>query len=173
MIDELRTQRLLLRPLARSDLDALVALNSDDAVMQYLTGRPSTPEEVADELDGSLGKRWLVFEDGQRFLGWVGATPTVAGDEFDIGWRFRSECWGRGFASEAASGLVDALFSGGARRGFAPTMAVNRRSRAVMERLGMRYARTFHLDFDDPLPGTELGEVEYELTAEQHRAMRW
>jgi len=43
-------------------------------------------------------------------------------------------------------------------------MAVNARSRAVMERCGMSHTRTFHLDFDDPLPGTEEGEVEYEIT---------
>jgi RimJ/RimL family protein N-acetyltransferase len=55
-------------------------------------------------------------------------------------------------------------FSAGAKRVFAQTMAVNDRSRAVMTRLGLVYARTFHLDLDDPLPGAELGEVEYELT---------
>lgn len=42
-------------------------------------------------------------------------------------------------------------------------MAVNTRSRAVMARLGMRYVRTFHQHFDDPLPGTEHGEVEYAI----------
>ena len=42
-------------------------------------------------------------------------------------------------------------------------MAVNTRSRAVMERCGLRHVRTFHLDFDDPIPGSEEGEVEYEL----------
>ena len=33
-----------------------------------------------------------------------------------------------------------------------------------MERIGLRYARTLHLSFDNPLPGTEAGEVEYEIT---------
>ncbi len=27
----------------------------------------------------------------------------------------------------------------------------------------MRHVRTFHLEWDDPIAGTELGEVEYEL----------
>ena len=38
------------------------------------------------------------------------------------------------------------------------------RSRAGMKRCGMRHTRTFHLDCDDPLPGTDKGEVEYEIT---------
>jgi RimJ/RimL family protein N-acetyltransferase len=37
-------------------------------------------------------------------------------------------------------------------------MAVNRGSRRVMEKLGMRHART------TPFPGTEHGDVWYELT---------
>jgi hypothetical protein len=29
---------------------------------------------------------------------------------------------------------------------------------------GLRHVRTFHLAVDDPLPGTEHGEVEYAIT---------
>ncbi len=36
----------------------------------------------------------------------------------------------------------------------------------VMERCGMRYVRTIHEHFDDPIPGTEHGEVEYEIRSE-------
>jgi hypothetical protein len=42
-------------------------------------------------------------------------------------------------------------------------MAVNAGSRRVLERAGLRYVRTFHLDWADPLPGAEHGEVEYAL----------
>jgi RimJ/RimL family protein N-acetyltransferase len=51
----------------------------------------------------------------------------------------------------------------GARRVYAETMAVNVASRRVMEKAGLKYARTFHMEFEDPVPGTEYGEVEYEL----------
>jgi RimJ/RimL family protein N-acetyltransferase len=42
-------------------------------------------------------------------------------------------------------------------------MAVNTASRRVMEKAGLRYVRTFHVAFDDPIDGTEHGEIEYEL----------
>lgn len=99
----------------------------------------------------------------------MGAIPTGEG-EYDAGWRFRGAAWGRGLASEAARALIDRLFLDGAARVFAQTMAVNERSRRVMERLGLRFVRTFHVDFDDPLPGTELGEVEYELDRREWEA---
>lgn len=61
------------------------------------------------------------------------------------------------------NGLPVAFAKLGARRVWAQTMAVNPRSRRVLERCGMRYVRTFHEHFDDPIPGTEQGEVEYEI----------
>jgi len=42
-------------------------------------------------------------------------------------------------------------------------MAVNARSRAVLEKAGLRYPRTVHLTWDEPLPGHEHGDVEYRL----------
>jgi len=47
-------------------------------------------------------------------------------------------------------------------------------SRAVMERVGITYVRTFHTSTTDPVDGVEEGEVEYEMTREQwtYRAAR-
>lgn len=59
------------------------------------------------------------------------------------------------------------------RRVIAQTMAVNAGSRAAMEAVGMRYVRTCCQRWDDPLPGAELGEVEYEVTREAWLARLW
>lgn len=174
MIGAFTTERLALRPLDAGDLAFLAEVNGDAQVMAFITGRASSIVETAAELEASVGTRWLTFtrSDG-RFLGWVGAVPTPEGDQFDVGWRFKRSAWGHGYATEAGGALITQLFAEGAQRVFAQTMAVNARSRAVMERLGLRHCRTFHLDFEDPLPGTERGEVEYELTqsdwASRHR----
>ena len=164
MPDSFHTDRLRIHPMAPEDLGAQAKLNADVEVMRHLTGRASTAEESATEFESSLGTRWSVFshETGE-FLGWVGAVPAATG-EYDVGWRFRRSAWGRGFATEAARELVEQLFAEGAVRLFAQTMAVNERSRAVMTRIGFTFVRTLHLEFEDPLPGTEKGEVEYELT---------
>jgi hypothetical protein len=39
-----------------------------------------------------------------------------------------------------------------------------------MERCGLKYVRTFHLSWDDPIEGTEQGEVEYELSRRDWQA---
>ena len=38
-------------------------------------------------------------------------------------------------------------------------MAVNTGSRRVLEKAGMTHVATWHEDWDDPLPGTDQGEV--------------
>lgn len=50
---------------------------------------------------------------------------------------------------------------------FAETMAVNTASRATMNSVGLHYQRTLHREWDDSLPGSELGEVEYAITRTQ------
>ncbi|WP_250958726.1 hypothetical protein [Rhizobium sp. CG5] len=42
-------------------------------------------------------------------------------------------------------------------------MAVNHGSRRVMEKIGMRYDRTVHADWPNPIAGSEEGEVWYGL----------
>lgn len=53
----------------------------------------------------------------------------------------------------------------------ATTMAVNRASRRVMEKIGMYHVRTVQTDFSDPIPGSEQGEVWYEATRTEWQAL--
>lgn len=165
MLGSFETTRLWLRPIAAEDVDLLIELDSDPEVMRFLTGRPSTRQEVEQTVRERVGCRWLAFDRVTGdFVGWFGLVPGE-NDAFDVGYRLARRWWGKGLAAEGSQALIDAAFSLlGAQRVTAQTMAVNQRSRGVMERCGMRLLRTFHLEWDDPLPGTEEGEVEYELT---------
>lgn len=49
---------------------------------------------------------------------------------------------------------------------WADTMFVNRGSRNVMEKLGMRHVATYFPELE-PIEGSEHGEVRYELTADE------
>src|SRR3546814_5673668 len=61
-------------------------------------------------------------------------------DRVEIGWRLARDCWGAGFASEAARGAAAWTFENLPDDEIrAITWRGNVRSRAVMERLGMRY----------------------------------
>ena len=167
------TDRLLLRRFRPDDLAALTALNADPEVMRYITGRPTAPAEVRDrflpeylsdyERLGGLG-RWVAEERlTGTFVGWFSLRPVegVVGT-LELGYRLRRDAWGRGYATEGGRALLRLAFTSfGAERVVAQTMTVNARSRAVMERLGMRLLRSFTADWGEDIPGSELGDVEY------------
>jgi RimJ/RimL family protein N-acetyltransferase len=165
VLGSLQTARLSLRPIALDDVDLLVELDSDAEVMRFLSGRPSSREEVETTVREHLGWRWIAADRATgEFVGWFGLVPGDAGN-YEIGYRLVRRWWGRGLASEGAQALIDAAFSTlRASRVTAQTMAVNRRSRLLMERCGMLPLRSFHVQWADPLPGSEQGEVEYHLT---------
>ncbi|MBY8873140.1 GNAT family N-acetyltransferase [Micromonospora sp. PLK6-60] len=171
----LETARLRLRRFTAADVDRLVELDGDPEVMRFLTGGAPTPRErVRDEqlpriLAGyerrpGLG-RWAAEDRAAgEFLGWFALDPSEDGAEAELGYRLRRSAWGRGLATEGSRALVRHAFeTAGVRRLWAETMTVNARSRSVLAKAGLRHVRTFHVHFDDPIPGTELGEVEYEL----------
>ncbi|WP_238434220.1 GNAT family N-acetyltransferase [Micromonospora tarensis] len=177
------TERLRLRRLTTADVDALVELDSDPEVMRFLTGGVATPPvTVRDEqLPRLLAQyerhpglgRWAALDrETGDFLGWFALDPSADGTEAELGYRLRRSTWGRGLATEGSRALVRYAFDAvGVRRVWAETMAVNERSRRVMSKAGLRYVRTFHLEWDEPIPGTEHGEVEYELRAEEWAAL--
>ncbi|MFI6848061.1 GNAT family N-acetyltransferase [Kitasatospora sp. NBC_00085] len=183
MTVHLTTERLVLRRFTAADADRLVELDGDPEVMRYLTGGRPTPRHVVEgtllplylshyERYGDLG--WWAAEerDGGAFLGWFEFRPTDPADrgEVELGYRLRRAAWGHGYATEGARALVRHGFTGlGVRRVVAYTMAVNGGSRRVMEKAGLRYVRTFHEDYPEPVPGTGLGEVEYALEAADWR----
>ncbi|MFI6256341.1 GNAT family N-acetyltransferase [Micromonospora zamorensis] len=172
------TERLRFRRLTMADVDALVDLDSDPEVMRFLSGGVATvrdeqlPRLLAQyERHPGLG-RWAALDRGTGdFLGWFALDPSADGTEAELGYRLRRSTWGLGLATEGSRALVRYAFDAvGVRRVWAETMTVNERSRRVMAKAGLRYLRTFHLQWDDPIPGTEHGEVEYELRAEEWAA---
>jgi RimJ/RimL family protein N-acetyltransferase len=169
------TDRLLLRRLTEADVHNLVELDSDPEVMRFLTNGKPTPREVIEretlpriisdyERLRGLGRLAAIEKSTDAFLGWIGFDPAQDGrpdGEIELGYRLRRSAWGRGYATEGSRALIRSAFESGVRRVFAQTMAVNLASRRVMEKSSLRFVRTFHLTWDDPIPGTEYGEVEY------------
>jgi len=153
----LETERLALRPFVPEDMDDLAALDADPEVMRFLT--QGQPVEVRPD-------RWAAIEKSTGdIVGWFGLRGYADGaGEVEIGFRLRRSAWGNGYATEGSRALIAKCFAEpGIERVWGQTMAVNVASRRVLEKVGMRYVRTFHLEWDDPLPGTERGEVEYEI----------
>jgi len=158
------TERLRLEPIRDELADDLWRVHQDDAVAYWYAG-PFSLEEAAERArdwgqawaSGDVAK-WLAYDRATGELvgrgglsrlpvgsaaerairGLVG--PLAPWDGLELGWALRSPFWGRGFATEIGRAGLDFAFE----RLAAPSVIAfterhNVRSRAVMERLGMRF----------------------------------
>lgn len=111
-------------------------------------------DRVSGEVVGRGGlSRTPVDDDWGRIYAFLPAEPWVHvahesrrpfvahANWLEIGWALRREFWGRGYASEIGhAGLAFAFDVLGVQAVVSCTVRHNVRSRAVMERIGMRYA---------------------------------
>jgi RimJ/RimL family protein N-acetyltransferase len=187
----LETERLILRQFTADDLELLVDLDSDPAVMRFITGGRATPRA---EMRDDILPAWLAYYDRFEgygfwaaieqatgtFLGWFHFRPADGrpADEPELGYRLRRPAWGNGYATEGSRALIRKGFEElGVRRVVAETMTVNTASRRVMEKAGMMLVRTFFQDWPDRIEGDEFGDVEYAIDRaeweRQEREPRW
>ncbi|MDZ4140140.1 MAG: GNAT family N-acetyltransferase [Erythrobacter sp.] len=162
------TERLILRDWQASDAADFHRLHCDPKVMRTLG--PVRDLRYTTDLIVDLSERarrnggftyWAAeLRENGRVIGFCGLDrgheEPIMG-ELEIGWRLASDCWGRGYATEAARAcLAWANANLTDERCVAITAKINARSRRVMERIGMVYRP--ELDFDHPgvAPDSEL-----------------
>jgi len=156
----LTTERLILRPWREADREPFAALNADPRVMEFFPSCLDRAESdaSADRIEAHFARHgfglWAVELPGTApFIGFIGLsvprfeahfTPCV-----EIGWRLAHKHWGRGYASEGAKRVLAHGFDQLQLTEIVSfTAQVNLRSRAVMERIGMR--RDASDDFGHP-----------------------
>ncbi len=155
------TNRLALRQWRDDDLEPFVAMSDDPAVMEHIGDGTTRDREEATAsfenvratwgpLDGAERPGLFALErlDDQRFIGFCGlSSPDFLPEllpTLEIGWRLDSSAWGDGYATEAATAVLDWAFAadgGGLDRVVAAITLGNDRSVAVAERLAMSVER--------------------------------
>ncbi|MBE7637190.1 GNAT family N-acetyltransferase [Sneathiella sp. P13V-1] len=153
------TERLICRLFRDSDREPFARLNGNATVMRYF---PSTltveqSNSMVDELGRRQEKNGYTFwaterkEDG-AFIGFVGLNKTGDNMPFspsvEIGWRLDEPYWGKGYASEAAKGVLKYAFDKlGVDEVISFTAEINEPSQKVMQRIGMTHEGEY---FDHP-----------------------
>lgn len=158
----LRTERLLLRTWEPGDAAAFHALNQDPRVTEFLPGPPSmeqvhaffAAQQALFERSGACYFAATVVATGE-LAGFVGLKRHEAQPQArpegglmpalpfapctDIGWRLGAAHWGKGYALEGARACVAFAFGSlDLPEIVSFTVPANLRSRALMEKLGMR-----------------------------------
>ncbi len=153
----IETERLLLRPMEPSDLDAFVALHAEPEVTRFIRplGRVAAEERLQkDEREwAERGHGMLAVLDagGGGFLGRCGLKHWPQFGETELGWALKRTAWGHGYATEAARACTEWGFSTlDVPYLTAMINAENARSIKVAERLGLTPLREDEL-LGDPV----------------------
>jgi RimJ/RimL family protein N-acetyltransferase len=152
----LRAERVVLRGWTADDLEPFAALNADPRVMEHYMApltRAQSDAFVRERIVSQFAKRgfglWAVeVPSVAPFIGYVGLLEPSFEADFtpcvEIGWRLAFPYWGNGYATEGARVAIAFGFDeAGLDEIVSFTVPANRRSIAVMERLGMSYVGEF------------------------------
>lgn len=183
----IETHRLILRNWEERDRSHFHEINSDEKVMEFFPFRRSR-QEADERMDltrfsiDDIGFGFYAVELkqtgeclGMCGIGQLDMEPEFPPATFEVGWRFAARHWGKGYASESAkAAIADGFLNHGLSDFVAIAVTTNRRSIAVMERIGM--ARDPDGDFDHPgVPEdqpTLIRHVTYRISRNQWAMIR-
>ena len=143
----LHTDRLLLRPFAQADADAMFVLHGSPRVLRYWDAPPWKERAQAErfiaacrqiEQEGTGARLAIVRAADGVFIGWCGLVKWNADyRSAKLGYCLDDAAWGQGFATEAADALFHWAFDTlDLNRVQAETDTRNTASSRVLEKLG-------------------------------------
>ena len=108
------TERLNVRKLVVHDLEAFHKMQSNPKVMQYVDGEVKSYHEHQKEIKQLITKYelkgndfWIYAIERKEDTCFIGTVALVKdGTDDEIGYRFLEKYWGKGYASEVCSGLI-------------------------------------------------------------------
>lgn len=150
------TERLTIRPFESNDLHDVFSIYNNDDTCKYLLHDKWTHENMQEKFNKKLENNALTKEtplnlaivSGTKVIGDLSVWYTEMKDTVEIGYSFSKEFSGKGYATEAVSGLVKKLFAEfNVHRIQANLDARNEASQKLCERVGMRKEAHFIRDF--------------------------
>ena len=162
----IKTERLLLRPLTMKDAEDIFEWVSDERVSKYMVYQ--TYQNI-DQV-----REWIDFteKDSSIHFGFerISDHKLIGSGDIDLerengrcgfGYNFRYDCWGKGYATEAAKAMIDyAKTNFGAKEFFSSHAEPNIASGRVMEKCGLHFVR--YGEFQKLDGSCKMRSIEYE-----------
>lgn len=172
------TPRLRIRMMRRPDAARLAAYRNlpdiaryQDWSMPYSLAQAEQALQAQHELDGPVAGEWvqLAIDHDGEMVGDLALGLLAGGHIGSLGYTLAPEHQGKGFASEAAGALIDALFAAGeVHRVIASLDPANLASMRVLEQLGFTFEGIARKA--EPIRGEWLDDMRFGLLAEDRAA---
>ena len=107
----IETERLLLREFTEHDATLIYELNIDPDVTRFTHDPVKDLDHASEILQETILPQYVLYRHGRwavhikpslDFIGWCGLKYRAELNEIDLGYRFKKEAWGKGYAIEAA-----------------------------------------------------------------------
>ncbi len=154
-IENIITERTIMRMLSKEDAIDFFNLNLDKEVLKYTGDLPFENMQASiDFLTNyeqyqkyGVGRLAVIDKTTSKFIGWCGLKYSEKKDEYDIGFRFYKKYWNKGFATETAKKCLDFGFNKlNIDKIVGRAMKENIGSIKVLEKIGMEFKENF--DFE-------------------------
>jgi RimJ/RimL family protein N-acetyltransferase len=154
--DRFETPRLSARRVNESDLQYVIAVDTDPVMAAWLSGSITSRTESEARLQRWLeeerrtGLGFWIFFSGEEPVGHGGLFTSKRDPGFiELGYAVLPAHWGHGYASEMAHAFLEIARSADIRPIVALTRRTNERSRRVLEKCGLRNAGDLYVDAID------------------------
>lgn len=115
------TERLIVKRLENKDQVDFVELFSDPKIIEPIPQPKPTEEELSEEFSQSLNLKESILEREKCMCGifkkgnpeMIGLCLFLTNDEHEkeLGYRFKTDYWGKGYGTETTRGMIDYYFN--------------------------------------------------------------
>ncbi len=153
------SERLSYSVMTPADAELMYQLDQDVEVMHFINGGTLTSRQDIEKVymprmqsytnrDEGWGIWKVMLKHENTFVGWILVRPMdffgehPENDNLELGWRFSRDSWGKGYATEAALCIKNALVKlGNIKKLSAIAIEENTASTNIMTKLGMRFIK--------------------------------
>lgn len=153
MVEQLTTERLVLRPWLLDDAEAALGIYGEAGVARWLSPAMDTVSDLsamrlvlqqwiaeAERLISPAGRWAIERQEDKRVIGGAVLLPLPPGaEDLEMGWQLHPEVWGRGYATEAGRRVAHWAFDEGFDEILAVARPTNSRAGATARRIGMEW----------------------------------
>lgn len=145
LMENIVTERLLLRDMTSEDAEAVYAIWSTTENAKYMSDPVESVDEIKEIFQSTEPRTGYLLvimkKDSEEILGTICCCPTDEPEEWGFGYSFKKSSWGKGYATETVKAMIEFGKHLGINKFISSCAAENVASGKVLIKCGMQFDR--------------------------------